>query len=237
MRNMIEIYTIHLNSPISQDDFQRLLQHVSEERKARILRYRQYEDACRSLAGDLLIRHALQKSFGLCDSDLRFGKSRHGKPILLSHPEYHFNLSHSGNHIVAGVGLLPLGVDVEIVRSIDFKVAKRFFSEEEYLFITHQPFDDGLWSFFKLWTLKESFVKAIGSGLRIPLNSYRFEFAEDIRLISSDFGNDRFAFHQLLLEDAVLSACVCLPRESHLCIRDVEFVQRTMDIDILSSDF
>jgi hypothetical protein len=30
---MIEIYTIHLNSPISQDDFQRLLQHVSEERK------------------------------------------------------------------------------------------------------------------------------------------------------------------------------------------------------------
>jgi 4'-phosphopantetheinyl transferase len=232
---MIEIYTIHLNSPICQDDFHRLLRCVSEERKARILRYKHYGDACRSLVGDLLIRYALKKAFGLCDSDLRFGKSPHGKPILSSHPEYHFNLSHSGSHIVAGVGLHPLGVDAEVVKKIDFKVAKRFFSGEECLYLANLPEEEALWSFFRLWTLKESFVKAIGSGLRIPLNSFRFQLGENITLISNDFHDDQFAFHQLLLDDAVLSACVLLPREHHPCKGEVEFVRKSMDIDILLS--
>lgn len=232
---MIEIYTIQLDSPICQDEFQRLLQHVSEERRARILRYRHYDDACRSLAGDLLIRYALKKTFGLSDSELRFGKSPQGKPILLSQPEYHFNLSHSGNHIVAGVGLYPLGVDAEMVKDIDFKLAKRFFSEEEYLYLANLPEEEALWSFFRIWTLKESFVKAIGSGLRIPLDSFRFQLGEDIRLISNDFQDDQFAFHQLLLSDAVLSACAWLPGESHPCKGDIEFVRKSMDIDILLS--
>lgn len=232
---MTGIYTLRLNRPISEEEFQRLLWFASEDRRARILRHRHYDDACRSLAGDLLVRYALKKAFGLCDSDLCFGKSPHGKPILLSHPEYNFNLSHSGSHIAAGVGPLPLGVDTEVIRRIDLKLAKRFFAEEEYRYLADLPEDDAQWTFFRLWTLKESFVKAIGTGLKIPLSAFRFQLAEDIKFFSSDFQADQFAFHQILLEDAVLSACACLPQDSLSEMRKEEFTCTSLDWDTLTS--
>ena len=84
-----------------------------------------------------------------------------------------FNLSHSGDYAMCIIGDSPVGCDVERVRKIALKLADRFFAQSEKEMISNQPTeDDKINTFFRLLTLKESYVKAEGQGLSIGLNSF-----------------------------------------------------------------
>ena len=87
-----------------------------------------------------------------------------GKPWFPQYPRCHFNLSHSGDLALCGVGEHPLGVDVELVRPRREGLARYVLSEEEYAWFTLRGGDWG--SLYTLWTLKEARVKCSGTGLR-----------------------------------------------------------------------
>jgi 4'-phosphopantetheinyl transferase len=65
-----------------------------------------------------------------------------------------------------------VGVDVERVRPFDMDLAERFFTPQENAFLRSAPEAERQLRFFDLWTLKESFLKAVGCGLAAPLNSF-----------------------------------------------------------------
>jgi len=120
---------------------------------------------------------------------LNFSTNKHGKPFLVGLPDIHFNLSHS--HGVAVCALCrnaAVGVDVEDVgRHTDFSIAKRFFSSFEAELVSRAPDAEKRKLFFDIWTLKEAYIKAIGKGLSIPLNSFSFNANEtDIQITFSD---------------------------------------------------
>lgn len=79
-----------------------------------------------------------------------------------------FNFSHSGNIAVCAISDNPVGVDVEKIRNVSMDIAKRKFCTNEYDFIINST--NSTDSFFEYWVKKESYVKALGKGLRIPLN-------------------------------------------------------------------
>ena len=83
-----------------------------EERRERILRYRFEKDRRLSLGAGLLAAYALREA-GAEDLTLQTGEN--GKPELLSYPDIHFNLSHSGTIAVCAVSDRPVGVDVEFL--------------------------------------------------------------------------------------------------------------------------
>jgi 4'-phosphopantetheinyl transferase len=109
---------------------------------------------------------------------VNFSYSKHSKPSL--GPEHEsakikFNISHSG-----GITLLAfargreIGVDVEQVRS-DFDVqaiARRFFSSSEQKHLADLPVEKSVEAFFRCWTRKEAYIKAIGDGLSLPLSQF-----------------------------------------------------------------
>ncbi|UOF91131.1 4'-phosphopantetheinyl transferase superfamily protein [Fodinisporobacter ferrooxydans] len=74
---------------------------------------------------------------------------------------------------------LLIGIDVERIRPIDLNIARRFFSPVEQRDLSMQPDDAKLEYFFDLWTLKESYVKAKGNGLSIPLHSFSIQIHQD----------------------------------------------------------
>ncbi len=86
---------------------------------------------------------------------------REGKPVIKDCP-YHFNLSHSGDYLVLAVGEAPLGVDIEKITRIRSKTVEKYFSDAEKQLVKEQ----GLSSFFELWTKKESYVKYTGDGIK-----------------------------------------------------------------------
>jgi 4'-phosphopantetheinyl transferase len=99
-----------------------------------------------------------------------------GKPALWDSPRLRFNTSHSGQMaLYAFTQDCELGIDVEQLRPLDDpeSIATRFFSSAEVSeLLSLEPEERGL-AFFRCWTRKEAYVKAIGDGLAIPLNRFQ----------------------------------------------------------------
>lgn len=103
--------------------------------------------------------------------DFRFG--RHGKPSLPGGPS--FNQSHSEERIMIAVAAGGrLGVDIEEVREVKYMlgIADRNFGADEAARIRAAPGHERLNLFFRLWTRKEAFLKALGVGLTHPLRTF-----------------------------------------------------------------
>ena len=103
----------------------------------------------------------------------------HGKPSLVKHPELKYSISHADGIAAAMVSEYECGIDCEAVRRYDHRVVKRVCSEAEQELIETAPADQRELLFFSLWTLKEAYVKAIGTGLAFPLREASFAFEGD----------------------------------------------------------
>ena len=137
------------------------------------------------------------------------------KPFYKEYPEIHFSLSHSGVMAMCVISDRPVGCDVEKIRERDLDIAKRFFTSEEYDLIKSQKTDElQTKMFFRIWTLKESFVKCIGTGLSTPLNEFSIipDWHGKITL-NQTISNSEYNFVELNLDDGYkYSVCVKYPQ-------------------------
>lgn len=140
--------------------FKRDLNLVNENRKTKVFSYAKKEDQYRSLAVYILFLKALEM-FGLDDSNIRIDEN--GKPVSDS---YYFNFSHSGNYSAIAISNLLVGIDIQKHQSISPLLLEKCFIEEERNKIKDNPN-----LFFEYWSIKESYLKAIGKGIRLPLDN------------------------------------------------------------------
>ncbi|HBU83773.1 MAG TPA: phosphopantetheine-protein transferase [Paenibacillus sp.] len=170
---MITIHVLQVPAELPEAYWDHFLLHVSEERRAQASRFVHLADAYRSVLGEVLTRVTLSKLTGLNPGELSFTRNQYGKPSLSNYADVQFNVSHSGDWIalISG-GDTDLGVDVEKISPIDMKIAERFFSMTESQFLAAEPAEIQLETFYRLWTLKESYIKAVGMGLSMPLDSF-----------------------------------------------------------------
>ena len=123
---------------------------------------------CRYALRDLLGKYLLKNP-----ASLEFQLNEFGKPSLQE--PIQFNISHSHGWALFFFSKEgPLGVDLEKIQTQKSgeDLAKRFFSEEELKFLKSFDKEERPQAFFRLWTLKEAFIKAVGNGLSYPLNSF-----------------------------------------------------------------
>lgn len=103
--------------------------------------------------------------------ELQFVIGEHGKPALAGH-DLAFNLSHTEDSLLLAVSnLQTVGVDVETVRPRKSlrEIARRCFSAREFAHWQQLPPAEQTRQFFRLWTIKEAFVKAVGRGIALGL--------------------------------------------------------------------
>ncbi|MCP3742353.1 4'-phosphopantetheinyl transferase family protein [Rossellomorea sp. BNER] len=167
---MGDIFCVHISEDLDPSIFNRLKECLSLEKRRKIERFYHFSDAQRGLFSELLIRYIIRKK-GFLGKEIHFEVNRYGKPFFSKISDFEFNISHSGEWIVCAVDQSPVGIDVELVSTIDFDIAHQFFTakECEYIFSSEEQ---KLSRFYEIWTLKESYIKAIGLGLSIPLNSF-----------------------------------------------------------------
>lgn len=150
-------------------DNRKWYKYLSEKRLAKVERLKKTKQKSQSIGAELLLRYAVGQITGKV-SNVKWDTDENGKLYLTEHDGIYVNLSHSGDYAVCAVSDVPVGVDIQHCRECDMKMAKRFFTVEEAEFINKST--DRNSAFFEIWTKKESFVKAIGKGLAIPLNSF-----------------------------------------------------------------
>jgi 4'-phosphopantetheinyl transferase len=124
-----------------------------------------------------LLRTLLGRAIHVDPGSLEFAAGPQGKPYLADRGGgLLFNVAHSGDHALIGISSqADIGVDIEVVRdaSATLAIAERFFSPGETAAIRGLQEDDRQFAFFRLWTLKEAFVKGVGAGLSHPLNAFQ----------------------------------------------------------------
>ena len=101
------------------------------------------------------------------------------KPRLKGAGDVEFNISHTEGLVVCAVAGRALGVDTERIRPFKEGLMRRVCSEAERSYVLAGRSEaEREERFFRLWTLKESFVKAIGRGLAFPLGDITFSLEE-----------------------------------------------------------
>ncbi|MBO5227240.1 MAG: 4'-phosphopantetheinyl transferase superfamily protein [Ruminococcus sp.] len=119
-----------------------------------------------------LLRFVLRQEYGI--EEFSLAKNSHGKPFLSSHPHIHINLSHCKGLALCAAGNAPLGIDCEPVSKMRIGAARRVCAPQETEQLQNSDNPDLL--FARIWTLKESFVKAVGRGISYPMKNAVFSF-------------------------------------------------------------
>ncbi|MBQ8514910.1 MAG: 4'-phosphopantetheinyl transferase superfamily protein [Ruminococcus sp.] len=151
-----------------------------------------------------LLKYVLKREYGL--EDYTLSKNSHGKPGLVSHPHIRFNLSHCREMAVCGVGATALGVDGEKLRLLRRGVVRRSCAPSEVQELEQSSEPD--LCFTRLWTLKESFIKAVGLGLSYPMRKAVFSLAGEN--VETNIIGARF-WQYVIEGQYVISACAAEP--------------------------
>ncbi len=127
--------------------------------------------------GRQLLKQGLEQEYG---RSWEVCVEEKGKPFLKSDADIYFNISHTRGLVICGISDHEIGVDVERIRAFKEPVVRKACSEaeQEYVFAASDDREKAT-RFCKLWTLKESYIKAIGKGLAFPMDEITFEISED----------------------------------------------------------
>lgn len=178
-------------------------------KKAETLKVRSAKNL--SVGASLMLEAALKKR-GYNINNLDFGKDKNGKPYIIG-KNIHFSLSHSGNIALCAIGDFNVGADVEEIGECNMNICKRFFQKKEYDAVanakTNEERND---LFFRIWTLKESFVKMTGKGLG---GFSDFEVCID-RKVNIYGLNDECFLYELEIPGYKLAVCSETPQEINL---------------------
>jgi len=137
----------------------------------------------RFVATRILLRSILGRYLGIAPEAVHFEQNEYGKPRLAgTEPDRGlvFNVSHTADQLAVALGFeTRLGVDIEYWRTIDdcAALASRCLAPTELLHWHSLPETDRLPAFFRIWTLKEAFCKAVGRGLALGLECCVFDLS------------------------------------------------------------
>lgn len=173
---MVYVYAAKVTNLPDPKEFPEWMEGLAEVRKQKILRYKQQKDRKQSLGAGLLLKHVLLRH-GVDSGNIRFGEN--GKPEL---DGICFNLSHSHDVVVCAVSNKVVGCDVEKVKNAPTKIAERFFCKNEIEHLEKFKNAERDSEFYRLWTMKESYLKMTGEGMQLALNRFEFVFEECVKV-------------------------------------------------------
>jgi 4'-phosphopantetheinyl transferase len=214
------------------DDYRALLNPAEKEQESRFCFAR---DRHRYLVTRTLVRTVLSRYIAVDPKDWIFSTNAYGRPQILNKEatdcSLSFNISHTQGIIVLGVTKCRLlGVDVENIATckISLDIANHYFARQEVAALSAVLPSQQQYRFFEYWTFKESYIKARGLGLSLPLDKFSFHYANDHAVelaIDPELGDDsaRWQFWQFQpTTEHLLAACAerIDTRSSRLIVRE-----------------
>jgi len=237
----------------SSEEYNHYLQFVQPEERTRIRKFYHFIDSKRALVGRLLLRQAIHTLLNVNWSSIELGRSSDNKPCIkqiknsnVSFREISFNISHHGEWVAliahtkktVGIDIMDLTEDPRSDINSFFDLMKDVFTVNEWKEI-NEPKEDKkkLERFYKFWSLKESYVKAIGKGLVLDLQTIEFSLKCDN--IEKTIGEatltrdhkklDDWFFYIYNLDEIHCSSIAVNTKKEDTILKNSEFINLTLD--------
>jgi len=180
--DMIKVYWLSIPKSLKLEEISFWVKMLDLEEQAIYKSYKVDFKKKEFLIGRLLLKHIISKHLTLDFSDIKFLKNQYGKLYLKNVREEEatnldFNLTHSEGIVACAIANRVVGIDVEFMKEIHLDIIKQVLSKDEMLFLQAQPKETWKRLFYQIWTRKEAYLKAIGTGfifepntLNIPIN-------------------------------------------------------------------
>jgi 4'-phosphopantetheinyl transferase len=195
----IHVWLTAYQDLVDPDLLARLGQLMDPRERAQHQRFLFEDDRLRYLVTRAMVRTVLSRHAPVAPADWVFTVNDYGRPELAAQhgmPGLHFNISHTRGMIALAVSRqVALGIDIENIcwRAAPLDVAEHYFAPAEVAALATLPPAQRHAGFFAYWTLKESYIKARGMGLSLPLDRFHFSFPGPARIaltVQPDAGGD-----------------------------------------------
>lgn len=210
---MNRIYYMRTDILEDQTKFDLAISLISESRKATVASQKNRDRKLAALAVSYLL-HVACNNADIPKSKRELTANEYGKPQFIADTGVHFSLSHSDNLAVCAVSDSPVGIDTECNIQRNTHIANRFFTEDERQFIMEQPEENRNNAFLKIWTLKESYVKAVGCGFNKSPLSFSVPISKKLCAKLQYNGYYMSEFH---IEDNLTAVCAISPDPFDVC--------------------
>ncbi len=177
-----EIHIWNLSLNISDSEYALYKDTLSEKELTRIDYYKFQEVKISFVASHGALRILLSKYLNIPPELLKIGRHKKGKPYSIDDHGLYFNMSNSGKLAVIVFSRdSEVGIDIEQIRPLPDldEMIKNNFTPKEIKLIHGKP-NEKMNRFFRFWTVKEAYLKAIGEGMRLRPDQVEFNFENDI---------------------------------------------------------
>lgn len=212
---MLEIY--YAKTSQIEKYFDNAYKYLSAERYEKFNRYKNIDDKLRCLASGILLA-----KFFSAEKINSIEYNKLGKPFIKG--DKYFNISHSGEYVVLAISDDVVGIDIEnhnraYDESTSERLQKKIMSvnEQKYMMSSENKVED----FVKFWTLKESYLKWTGEGIRTQLSKIEFVINKDKATLAK--GSDEFNFY---INSKIKGYTVSI------CTKDKNFENKITQIEI-----
>lgn len=182
LKSQVDIWHCRTSGMVFEYEKKRYEHCLTNEEQEKAEKFLFEKDRLNSLLSRVLLRLSLSWYYPNVDAkNWRIAADSNGKPYLdavIGGHGVEFNVSHSGEIVICAITRAgPVGIDIETAKIMhDLQgFSKRFLAPEEFSAVNSRFLSERSRFFFRLWTLKEAYLKAIGSGLSIPLDSFCFD--------------------------------------------------------------
>ena len=207
---MNRVYIIDINNLKKSYSYEEIYNKVSSYRKNKTDKLMFEKDKWLSLGVEYLLMQALNDleiDYSKIDIDLAENK----KPILKNIENVFFNLSHSKDMAMCAISSKEIGCDIQVKLDNSLEIADRFFNKEEVDLIGQkETLEEKKDLFYRLWTLKESYSKALGLGLNIGLAEFNIQLNNDNISVSTKQNLDTdFYFEEINPKNKDYKCAIC----------------------------
>lgn len=221
---MITLYYTDFSGRNTEELMDSYQNRIDSQRYEKVMRIQAPEARVRSLLGGFLLQSAVKEAFQsekeVLSLPLKYGSQ--GKPYLAEHPNLYFNLSHSGRVVVCALCDEEIGVDVQEYRKVKERVAERFFTgqEKEQLRALKADTEEYEKLFFRLWSVKESYIKFTGLGMKQGLDTFIIDWEKG--LIRDKEDRESVCFKEVSIDELSRYAIsVCSKNRQEILLRKI----------------
>lgn len=203
------IFAVKISDVISKYGISYFNNKITKQKFEKVLRMRNRKRANGMILGELMVRKLIKEFLNIDNSKIEITSNSYGRPYLKNSTAIKFNISYSNDWVVCIMDNEDVGIDIEYIYPIELNYFKNVLSDFERNYLEEEK-QGGVDKLFRIWTLKECYLKALGIGLTVPLNKLSFKVNDNGWVLDSTLleYDTNFNFKQISFDsNYVISLC------------------------------